>query len=145
MEAIRNYLATFATTQTSYIIPDHPQHDTTSWKPLLKHWQRVITKNPNIRNNTAPIFNLSTKSLLTTIEATITRLHFALIYRASAMQRVITALVRNRQNSSDAKSLKMTSSASQKSRSSGSLSLMALKPMRSSTNLKRKSQRLIKT
>ena len=95
--AITQYLQTFAANQHQKLPQGWATATTQRVDPLLRHYNLLTTAHPAIGKVLAPIYSTTTKSMNTIITASLTRIQDALIFRASTMQRVITALVQRRQ------------------------------------------------
>ena len=97
IETIRTHLQQYATEQTQHLTPSAPEEETNTWKPLLYVWKRILRQYPPVAKVVKPVLTQTTTSVHKVIETTITHIHYALIFRATAMQRIATALVRKRQ------------------------------------------------
>ena len=97
VEAITKFFHFFHSKQRHQLPQGPPPAHGHSKDPLIYHFHKLAAANPTVGATYAPILANTTKSIHMVIQAVITRIHDALILRASTMQRVITALVQKRQ------------------------------------------------
>ena len=97
VEAITTFLNTFADTQRHHLPPIRQKAGTITSDPLIQYYHHLASTYPEVGKISTPVVPKTTKYFHSITKAIITRIHDALIFRSSTMQRVITALVQRRQ------------------------------------------------
>ena len=96
-KAITTFLHTFAAEKRQYLPQGLSKRDNQINDTLIQHYHRLALSHPTLGKTYTPILSVTTSSFHIVIKAAIKRIHNALIFRAFTMQRIITDLVRKRQ------------------------------------------------